>query len=139
MFFWKRVRYNIFSVSDRTDSSMAQTLRICPQCRRPGFSPWIGKMPWRREWLLTPAFLSGEFHGQRSLAGYNPRGCKESDMTMQLTHSCLSLSLRLRKTKFEDMLPVSWKTLQLARRPLPSEWDQRKSRKRVSPSWEGGK
>ena len=43
--------------------------------------------------------------------------CKESDMTKQLTHSCLSLSLRLRKTKFEDMMPVSWKTLQLARRP----------------------
>ena len=27
-------------------------------------------MPWRREWLPTPVFLPGEFHGQRSLAGY---------------------------------------------------------------------
>ena len=30
------------------------------QCRRPGFNPWIGKIPWRREWLSTPVFLPGE-------------------------------------------------------------------------------
>ena len=30
--------------------------------------------------ILT-VFLTEEFHGQRSLAGYNPWGCKESDMT----------------------------------------------------------
>ena len=34
------------------------------------FSPWIRKIPWRRGWLPTPAFLPGEFHGQRGLAGY---------------------------------------------------------------------
>ena len=33
------------------------------------FNPWIGKIPWRREWPPTPVFLPGEFHGQRSLAG----------------------------------------------------------------------
>jgi len=37
-----------------------------------GFNLWVGKIPWRREWLPTPAFLSGEFHGQMSLAGYRP-------------------------------------------------------------------
>ena len=41
--------------------------------------------PWRREWLPTPVFLSREFHGQRTLAGYNPWGRKESDRTEQLT------------------------------------------------------
>ena len=41
----------------------------------------ILKIPWRREWQLTPVFLPGEFQGQRSLAGYSPQGCKESDMT----------------------------------------------------------
>ena len=46
------------------------------QCRRPGFDPWVGKIPWRREWLPTLVFLPGEFHGQRSLAGYSPWGCK---------------------------------------------------------------
>jgi len=48
-------------------------------CGRPGFDAWVGKIPWRREWLLTPVFLSGEFHGQRSLEGYSPWGHKESD------------------------------------------------------------
>ena len=45
--------------------------RICLQCGRPGFSPWVGKTPWRREWQPTPVFLPGEFHGQSSLAGYS--------------------------------------------------------------------
>ena len=31
------------------------------------FDPRVGKIPWRKEWLLTPVFLSGEFHGQWSL------------------------------------------------------------------------
>ena len=39
----------------------------------------------RREWQPIPVFLPGEFHGQRSLAGYSPWGCKESDMTEQLS------------------------------------------------------
>ena len=38
-------------------------------------------------WLPTPVFLSGDFYGQRSLAGYNPSGCKESDMTEQLNNN----------------------------------------------------
>ena len=35
----------------------------------PWFKPWVGKILWRREWIPTPVFLSGEFHGERSLAG----------------------------------------------------------------------
>ena len=54
-----------------------------------GSIPGSGRFPWRREWQPTPVLLSGEFHGQRSLAGYSPQGRKESDMTEQLT---LSLS-----------------------------------------------
>ena len=33
--------------------------------------PGFRKIPWRREWLPTSVFLSGEFHGQRSLVGYS--------------------------------------------------------------------
>ena len=44
--------------------------RICLQCWRSGFNPWVGKIPWSRGWQATPVFLYGEFHGQRSLAGY---------------------------------------------------------------------
>ena len=36
-------------------------LRICLQCRRIQISPWIGKIPWRREWQPIPVFLPGEF------------------------------------------------------------------------------
>ena len=46
---------------------------------RPAFDPWGGQTPWRREWLPTPVLLPGESHGQRSLAGYSPWDCKESD------------------------------------------------------------
>ena len=60
-------------------------LRICLQCRRHGFHPWVRKIRWRREWQPTPVFLPGEFHGQRSLVGYSPWGHRESDMTEQLT------------------------------------------------------
>ena len=44
--------------------------------RRPGFHPWVGKTPWRREWQPTPVFLPGESHGQRSLVGYSSWGCR---------------------------------------------------------------
>ena len=40
-----------------------------------------GKIPWRGAWQPTPVSLPGESHGQRSLMGYSPWGCKESDMT----------------------------------------------------------
>ena len=39
---------------------------------------------WRREWVPTTVFLPGEFHRLKSLAGYSPRDCKESEMTEQL-------------------------------------------------------
>ena len=57
------------------------------QCRRRGFDPWVGKIPWRRDWQPPPIFLPGEFHGQRSLEGYSPWVSKESDTTEQLTLS----------------------------------------------------
>ena len=41
--------------------------------------PGLGRSPGEGKWLPTPVFLPGEFHGQRSLGGYSPKGCKESD------------------------------------------------------------
>ena len=55
--------------------------RICLQCKRPGFNPWVRKIPWRREWQPTPVFLPEESHGQRSLLGYSPWSLKELDTT----------------------------------------------------------
>ena len=49
------------------------------------FDPWARKIPCRRDWQPTLVFLPEEFHGQRSLVGYTPWGCKESDMAEWLT------------------------------------------------------
>ena len=48
---------------------------------RCGSDPWVRKIPWRRAWQTIPVFLPGEFHGQRSLAGYSPQGHEELDRT----------------------------------------------------------
>ena len=61
--------------------------RICLQCRIPRFNPWVGKIPWRREWVPTLVFLHEKFHGQRRLVGYRPWGHKELDMTESLSLS----------------------------------------------------
>ena len=53
---------------------MAQLVKDLPAMGRPGLDPWVRKIPWRREWLPTPIFLSGEFHGQNSLGGYSSWG-----------------------------------------------------------------
>ena len=35
---------------------------VC-QCKKHGFDPWSGKIPWRRKWQPTPVFLPGKSHG----------------------------------------------------------------------------
>ncbi|CAI9171010.1 unnamed protein product [Rangifer tarandus platyrhynchus] len=48
---------------------VAQVVKSLPAMQfRPGFNPWVGKIPWRREWKPILVFLPGEFYGQRSLA-----------------------------------------------------------------------
>ena len=68
----------------------------------------------RREWLPTPVFLPGEFHGQRSLESYSPWGCKELGTTeslsvsLSLLNKCFqeqsSLVLLHRKTAYRILL-----------------------------------
>ena len=36
---------------------------------------------WRKQWHPTLVLLPGKSHGWRSLVGYSPRGCEESDTT----------------------------------------------------------
>ena len=49
-----------------------ETACQCRRHKRHGFHPLVQKILWRRKWQPTPAFLPGESHGQRSLAGYSP-------------------------------------------------------------------
>ena len=44
----------------------------------------LRKLPWRRAWQPTPAFLPEDSHRHKSLAGSHLKGCKESDTLKQL-------------------------------------------------------
>ena len=64
------------------------------QCRRLRFNPWARKIPWRRIWQPTPVFLPWESHCQRSLEGYSPCSCKDTDTTEWLNmHSLVLLEI----------------------------------------------
>ena len=54
------------------------------RCR---FYPWVGKIPCKRVSQPIPVFLPREPHGQRSLVGYTPWGCKEPDTTDKTGHT----------------------------------------------------
>ena len=61
--------HGVAKQSDTTDRLFAMHVTwVCP---------WFKKIPWRRKWQPTPVFLPGESHGQRSLAGYSPKGRKK--------------------------------------------------------------
>ena len=66
-------------------SLVAQTVKNLPAIWRPRFDPWVRMIPWRRKWQPAPVCLPGEFHGQKSLMDYSPRGHKELDTTERLT------------------------------------------------------
>ena len=68
--------------------------RRCRRYRRPGFNPWVGKIPWKRKWQPTRVFLPGKFHGQRNPAGYG-LGHKGSDTTELQTHTHTMYNLHL--------------------------------------------
>ena len=63
----------------------------CRSCRRRGFDPWVGKIPWRRAWQPTSVFLPGESQGQRRLVCYSPRDEKELDRTIATEHTLIYL------------------------------------------------
>ena len=56
------------------DCSVVKNLPV--NSRDASLIPGLGRSPWRRKWQLTPVFLPGKSHGQRSLVGYSPWGCK---------------------------------------------------------------
>ena len=69
-------------------SSVVKNPPATQELRRCGFDSWVGKIPWRMEWQLTPVFLLGESHGQRTMAGYSPWGCwVRHDWTTWHTHT----------------------------------------------------
>ena len=86
--FWKHktLIIGIYKVSLVLPWCLSHKESAC-QCRRCKFHPRVRKIHWRRKWQATKVFLPGKSHEQRSLAGYSPWSCKESDMTYQLNHN----------------------------------------------------
>jgi len=62
-------------------SLVAQMVKRLPAMWEIRVQSWVGKIPWRRKWQPTLVLLPGQFHGQMSLVGYSPWGCKESGTT----------------------------------------------------------
>ena len=70
---------------------MAQMVKNPPAI----WETWVRSLGWEdplEEGMASPVFLSGESHGQRSLAGYSPQGCKESDMTGETERARMHVS-----------------------------------------------
>ena len=66
------VNFTALVLCNLTKLTIAQLVNNLPAMQE----TWVGKMPWIRKWQPTPAFLPGESHRQRSLAGYSPWSCK---------------------------------------------------------------
>ena len=60
---------------------MAQTIKNVPAMHETKVQSLGQEDLLEKGMVPTPVFLLGEFHVQRSLAGYSPWGCKESDVT----------------------------------------------------------
>ena len=75
-------------------------------------------MHWRRKWQPTPIFLSGEFHGQKSLVSYSPRDHKEANTTENtLTQKEIDNKQTTKKTNFHKMAVNAFK--EKARSSMP--------------------
>ena len=60
----------------------------CRRWKRCRLDPWVGKIPWRRARQPTPVLLPGESHGQKSLVGCSPWGCRKANTTEATELTC---------------------------------------------------
>ena len=63
---------------------VAQMVKNLPAVRETQVQSLGGEDPLEKEMATHSTIIAGKSHGQRNLAGYSPRGHKESDMTKQL-------------------------------------------------------
>ena len=72
-------------------------------------TPWVEKIPWRREWQLTPIFLLEKFRGERRLVDDNPWDHKESHMTEHERRVFYYHSVQLSSVQFSSsVMTDSW-------------------------------
>ena len=55
-------------------ASDKETACQCRRLKKHGFDPWARKIPWRRAWQPTPAFLPGKSHAQEESGGLQSIG-----------------------------------------------------------------
>ena len=72
----KKRRQDLWLSGATQVAPVVKNLPVSAEDVRHGFYPWAWKIPWRRAWQPAPVLLPGESHGQRSLAGYSPWGCR---------------------------------------------------------------
>ena len=116
---------------------------------------WVGKILWKKKWQPTPVFFSGKSHGQRSLVGYSPWGCKRVRHNLVLKQQQfwgvgIIMPTTLSKWRFKNIYfyvyiwqlglscsmwhLIPWPELKPAKPALqsgllPSHWTTRKSQK----------
>ena len=84
----------------------------CRRHKRCRFNPWVRKIPWRRKRQPVPVILPRKSHGQRSLVGYSPWGCKESDTTEHKGYQRDTFVINWYDLKFDkvvNLVPHEWK------------------------------
>ena len=103
MYWIFRIKVNKSSqVAPRSKESAWQFRRH----KRCWFSSWVRKIPWSRKWQPI-VFLPRKFHGQRSLVGYSPKGCKKSDMSTRMRQNVHFLAYRQKNTE-ENFVEVPY-------------------------------
>ena len=90
------------------DSLVAQMVKIHLQCERPGFDPWVEKIPWRRTHQPTPVFFPGESTWTEDLVGYSPQGPRVRH-DWENKHTVLASAVQQSEpSTFIYMSPSSW-------------------------------
>ena len=98
---------------------MPQMVKRLSAMQETGFSPWVGKIPWRRKWQPTPVFLPGKSHGRSSLSGYSPWGQKQSDTTTKQQQGCFGPRPQARRVHLL-VPPSACRSIFFSQNPYPS-------------------
>ena len=88
-------------------SLVAQIVKYLPQCRRPGFSLWVGKIPWRKSWQPAPVFWPGESPWTEQPGGLQFMGSQRVGHNWVTKHSPISSWLRVLRDMNSPLLPSS--------------------------------
>ena len=77
-----------------------QLVKNPPAMWRPGFDPWVGKIPGKSKWQPTQVGLPGQSHGPRSLVGYSPQVAKSQTRLRDFTFTLFQISRSIKNAIF---------------------------------------